>query len=456
MPVPRPSRSPRRVLGAAVALAAVALGTAAGFPGVPGVLAAGAASTGSPVVRAALPPGDINHIIVIEFENEGYQTTFGPGSVATYLNGVLRKHGELLENYYAIGHDSLDNYIAQVSGQAPNPATQADCAANGSAYVDMAPGTPAPDQRADPGQVVGQGCVYPASVATIASQLDLKYPPNPRTHVASWRGYDQDMGNDAARDGGTPDPSGGTDSAHPAKGAPAAQVATPTDQYATRHNPFVWFHSVIDDAAECSANVVPLGTLLPSGVLPRRPPRPGLLEGLHDAPLRLHHPEPVQRRARRPLRRIEQRGRLRRGLVGADLFLKHWMPLIMGSPAYKEGDTLVMITFDEADVDPTDNPAYAADCCNEQPGPNTVAPGEAGAATNAQAPGGGQIGALVLNPKYVKAGSVDTTGSYNHYSALRSFEDLLGITTGGTDGHGHLGYAAAPGLVPFGRDVFNR
>ena len=199
MPVPRPSRSPRRVLGAAVALAAVALGAAAGFPGVPGVLAAGAASTGSPVVRAALPPGDINHIIVIEFENEGYQTTFGPGSVATYLNGVLRKHGELLENYYAIGHDSLDNYIAQVSGQAPNPATQADCAANGSAYVDMAPGTPAPDQRADPGQVVGQGCVYPASVATIASQLDLKYPPNPRTHVASWRGYDQDMGNDAAR-----------------------------------------------------------------------------------------------------------------------------------------------------------------------------------------------------------------------------------------------------------------
>ncbi|MGP8060538.1 MAG: alkaline phosphatase family protein [Acidimicrobiales bacterium] len=457
MPVPRPSRSPRRVLGAAVALAAVALGAAAGFPGVPGVLAAGAASTGSPVVRAALPPGDINHIIVIEFENEGYQTTFGPGSVATYLNGVLRKHGELLENYYAIGHDSLDNYIAQVSGQAPNPATQADCAANGSAYVDMAPGTPAPDQRADPGQVVGQGCVYPASVATIASQLDLKYPPNPRTHVASWRGYDQDMGNDAARDGGTPDPSGGTDCAHPAKGAPAAQVATPTDQYATRHNPFVWFHSVIDDAAECSANVVPLGTLLPSGVpspaghLARdfskasTTPRfafitPNLCNDGHDDPCAGSNSE----------------GGSAGGLVGADLFLKHWMPLIMGSPAYKEGDTLVMITFDEADVDPTDNPAYAADCCNEQPGPNTVAPGEAGAATNAQAPGGGQIGALVLNPKYVKAGSVDTTGSYNHYSALRSFEDLLGITTGGTDGHGHLGYAAAPGLVPFGRDVFNR
>lgn len=51
-------------------------------------------------------------------------------------------------------------------------------------------------------------------------------------------------------------------------------------------------------------------------------------------------------------------------------------------------------------------------------------------------------------------GSTDTTGSYNHYSALRSYEDLLGLTTGGTDGEGHLGFAAATGLAPFGPDVF--
>src|ERR1700733_10627623 len=30
--------------------------------------------------------------------------------------------------------------------------------------------------------------------------------------------------------------------------------------------------------------------------------------------------------------------------------------------------------------------------------------------------------------------------------ALRSYEDLLGLTSGGTDGYGHLGFAAAPGL----------
>ena len=455
--MPRPPRSHRRVLGAAAPLAGFVLATAIGLPVLSAALPAGAASKGAVVLRAALPPGAINHVIVIELENEGYQTTFGPGSVATYLNGVLRKHGELLENYFATGHYSLDNYISQVSGQAPNPATQGDCAANGSAYVDMSPGSAATDQAADPGQVVGQGCVYPAAVSTIANQLDAKYPPDPTTHVAAWRGYEQDMGNDPARDGGRSDPTGGTDCGHPATGGPAAQVATPTDQYATRHNPFVWFHSVTDAAAECNSNDVPLGNLLttglpaPSGHLARdlskaaTTPRfafitPNLCNDGHDASCTGPNSE----------------GGSTGGLAGADFFLRHWMPLILGSPAYKEGDTLVVITFDEADVDPSTNPAYAASCCNEQPGPNTVAPGDAGATDDAQAPGGGRIGALLLNPKYVKAGSTDTTGSYNHYSSLRSYEDLLGITSGGTDGHGHLGYAAAPGLRPFGRDVFNR
>ena len=448
------SRIPRRPRPVASAMAALAV--AAGLPLLAGTGPAAAARAPA-VIRAALPAGSINHILVIEFENRGYRATFGPGSAATYLNGVLRKKGELLSGYYATGHFSLDNYISQVSGQAPNHATQGDCAANGSAYGNVLPGSPAPDRVADPGQVVGQGCVYPASVSTIAGQLDARYPPNPTTHRAAWRGYEQDMGNDPGRDGGTPDPGGGTDCAHPAIGAPAAQVATPTDQYATRHNPFVWFHSVIDTGAVCSANDVPLGTLRSDGVPAKSghlvqdltrvssTPRfafitPNLCNDAHDD----------------PCAGSNSAGGSAGGLAGADLFLRRWMPLILGSPAYREGDTLVVVTFDEADVDPSVNAAYAAACCHEQPGPNTVAPGDAGATSNDQAPGGGQIGALLLNPKYLKAGSTDRTGSYNHYSALRSYEDLLGITSGGTDGHGHLGYAAAPRLRPFGRDVFNR
>ena len=34
----------------------------------------------------------------------------------------------MLSRFYGIGHFSLDNYLAMISGQAPNTATQGDCA----------------------------------------------------------------------------------------------------------------------------------------------------------------------------------------------------------------------------------------------------------------------------------------------------------------------------------------
>jgi hypothetical protein len=415
---------------------------------------AGAATrTSTTTGRAALPPGKINHVLVIEMENEGFDATFGSGSPATYLNGTLRKKGELLQNYYGTGHASLDNYIAQVSGQAPNKVTQADCLSNGATFANVTPGTSDADQSTNPGQVDGQGCIYPAAVKTIAAQLDAKYPPNPKTHVAAWRAYEQDMGNTPARDGGVPDPTGGTDCAHPAVGSPVtSNVATAQDQYATRHNPFVWFHSIIDNAAECAANVVPLGTLAANG----KPATSGHLA--HD----LHSESTTPRFGfispnlcndghDATCAGPNSTGGNTGGLTGADQFLQAWMPLILGSAAYKHGDLLVVVTFDESELGGT---GAGTACCNEQPGPNTPAPGNAGAASASEAPGGGQIGALLLNAKYVAPGSTDTTGSYNHYSALRSYADLLGLTTGGTDGQGHLGFAAAKGLAPFGHDVF--
>lgn len=76
------------------------------------------------------------------------------------------------------------------------------------------------------------------------------------------------------------------------------------------------------------------------------------------------------------------------------------------------------------------------------------------AAAQADGRSGGR-GAVLLDRRYVEPGSVDETGPYNHYSALRSYEDVLGIKGGGTDGVGHLGYAASLGLEPFARDVVN-
>jgi hypothetical protein len=417
------------------------------------------------IVRAAVPPGAIRHVIVVELENESFSSTFGASSPATYLNKTLVPQGELVEHYYAIGHVSLDNYIAQISGQAPNPLSSSDCLefvnkVPTGEFLNVSPGTLDPNQTAFPGQVDGSGCVYPASVPTIANQLE-RSSQGEDDGGGAWRVYAEDMGNVPARDGGATDPLGGTDCAHPTVGGlDPTNSAAATDQYANRHNPAVYFHSIIDDTAKCNADVVPLGSVtVGTGGTPdtfaghlandlaheSTTPRfafitPNLCNDGHDAVCKGPNTE----------------GTNVGGLVGADLWLKHWMPLILGSPAYQSGHTLVVVTFDEG------NPVTdTTSCCNEQPGPAQALPGVSpllvafGITPLAPGTGGGQVGAVLLNPRYIIPGTDNTTGSYNHYSALRSYEDLLGLWRGGTDGFGHIGFAAQPGLAPFGRDVFN-
>jgi hypothetical protein len=68
--------------------------------------------------------------------------------------------------------------------------------------------------------------------------------------------------------------------------------------------------------------------------------------------------------------------------------------------------------------------------------------------------GGGDTGSVLIS-QYVKPGTVSNV-YYNHYSWLRTMEDLFEVAKAspGLDGEGHIGYAAQPGLVPFGPDVF--
>jgi hypothetical protein len=69
--------------------------------------------------------------------------------------------------------------------------------------------------------------------------------------------------------------------------------------------------------------------------------------------------------------------------------------------------------------------------------------------------GGGDTGSILIGP-YITPGSVSTV-YYNHYSWLRTMEDLFDVAKAspGLDKKGHIGYAAQPGLAPFGPDVFN-
>jgi hypothetical protein len=175
-------KSRRWLLAAAVfPLVLAACTSTAGRPG-PGTGTAGT-SAGS---GSAAPGGlrAVRHVWVIELENQGYAQSFGTPSADPYLARTLPRMGALLENYYAIGHSSVANYVAQVSGQAPDLGTQSDCPA----WFPFAGHIVAGPYH----QVLGEGCVYPAAVQTLGNQLS--------TAGRSWAAYLQDMGNDPARD----------------------------------------------------------------------------------------------------------------------------------------------------------------------------------------------------------------------------------------------------------------
>jgi phosphatidylinositol-3-phosphatase len=495
---------------AAVAIASSASAStdtsaAAGHRAAPIVVAANApakkATKKTTVVRAALPAGAIKHIFVIELENSSENVTFGTEDKSSYIENTLEKQGVFIPKFYGSGHASLDNYLSSVSGQAPAPADASDCSAEPGVkgsdvhFNNVKPGTWA-NQKKFPGQVnATSGCVYPSDVKTIANQLDSKYGVNKSSGLAPWRDYEQDMGLDPKRDGGVADSMGGTDCAHPAIGAnndtnsaeSAADSSTGVaDQFAVRHDPFQWFHSIINDKALCDHNVVPLGTVEPgtastfngthlantfTGRLisnlksTATTPKfgwitPNLCNDGHDGGSAACTGPNANGSVQNPAGGNQ--------LKNINLFLQQWVPLLEASPAYKQGHMLIVITTDEAEVPAGGTEQDASQLRGVPGGPSLAEPGRGDAllykqlgygtltTDPADGPGGGKVGALILgSSKYIKHGSVDTKVGYDQYSALRSYEDLLGITTGGSDKHGHLGYAGLKVIKPFGSDVFN-
>ena len=362
-------------LAAASAVAALAATTLAGI---------GTGADASTLARPAYVPA-IKHVFVINIENKGYATTWGPTSAAPYLAQTLRAQGVLLNTYYGTAHNSQPNYVAQISGQGPNPQMQADCQIY-SQFVQV--GTVAPDQA------VGSGCVFPATVASLPTQLSAA--------GISWKGYMEDMG---------------TPCRHPALNSQdTTQTAKVGDEYAVRHDPFMYF-SAITDSPTCAQHVVDLSNLPTDLASTSTTPAlsyitPNLCDDGHDAPCVDGRPG---------------------GLASVDAWLKVWVPKILNSPAYKT-DGMLVITADESDSPQSD----ATACCGEGPGPNSPLPGIAGQ-------GGGLIGALVLS--HWTSGNTWSTTPYNHYSLLASLEEIFGVP--------YLGYAKTAGLNRFGLDVYN-
>ena len=350
------------------------------------------ALAGPAAARAEAPP-HINHLFVIVLENENAENTFGPVPPSPYLGTTMREAGAFIPNYYGIGHQSLDNYIALVSGQPPNLATQADCLI----YTEMA-ATSVPEN----GVAVGQGCVFPRSVPTIGNQLERS--------GGTWRSYAQDMAAGAAL-------GEATTCRHPTLGNyDTTQTASATNQYAARHVPFVYFHAVTDYET-CNRNVVDLNELPATWRAPRRRPSTASSRPT-SAPTATTRPAPTA--PRRP------------ASPGSTPSCANGC---RGSRPRRPTRTTARSSSPSTSPRPAPNPAATS---RSAPTPSTTAARSPATAAAASAPS-------LLSP-CVKPGTVTQT-AYNHFSTLLWTEKNFGLAP--------LGDANTEGLSSFGTDVFS-
>jgi hypothetical protein len=280
---------------------------------------------------------------------------------------------------------------------------------------------------------MGNGCVYPKATDSLADQLTSAND--------TWTAYIEGQGVAEGGPGGC---------SHPTLGSADSELApTATDAYVTWRNPFVYFQSLTESPA-CASNDLGIAAL--AGDLTSASTTPTFA---YIAPDPCDDGSEVPCAAGKPA-----------GLAPAEAFLKRIVPEIESSPAYKQGG-LIAITFDQA---PQSGPyADSTGCCMNAAYPNprstpasttsttTTAPASSTtssstttttAATGAEGAtvGGGRVGLLLIS-KYVKPGTRELTAQYNHFSLLRTIENLFGLKP--------LGYAGQHGLLAFDKSVFN-
>jgi hypothetical protein len=213
---------------------------------------------------------------------------------------------------------------------------------------------PATARAAADGQVGGAGCVYPNTTLTIGDQVT--------SAGLQWRAYIDDMGK--------------TPCVHPNSNASdSAQLAGAGPEYDTRHNPFIYFHSLLD-LGDCASDDLSLDKL-PAVLRKASSKAPAFA---YIAPGACEDAAATTCTAGSPA-----------GLVGEDAFLQTWVPQIERSPAYRDRGALVI--------------AFSI------PGPS---------------PHAKRVGALLLSQHVVAGRTVAT--AYDPYALLRTVENLFGFT----------------------------
>lgn len=347
----------------------------------------------------------VKHVWLIVLSGQGYANSFGNPDSTAYLVNTLASQGAVVENYFAVARGELANTVALISGQGPTWQIADNCPV----YSDIAPAT---IDAVNAGQVTGDGCVFPETTKTIGDAL---------TGVGkTWSIYAEDADSTAA---------GRTGACQvPAAGAQDPSFAgTKASPYTTWSNPFLYFKSLAA-SPNCQFTVFGLGSLK-SDLAAEKSPAFSMV-----VPNRCHSGGDTPCETGEPA-----------GLPSSDEFLKTVVGQITASKDYADGG-LIAITFDQA---PRVSAGEPASCCGQPLFPNlqtarqTAPTGQTGATASAAeasqdtSVGGGKVGLLLLSPN-VQAGSVDTTGQFNHFSLLLSIENWFGAEK--------LGYSAASTL----------
>jgi hypothetical protein len=224
-------------------------------------------------------------------------------------------------------------------------------------------------------------------VTTIADQLSAS------RHT--WKAYVEDLAKapvDPAAPAGTAPK---TTCRHPASNAPDDTLTgRPGDGYATRLNPFVYYHSLLD-LGDCDANDGALTQLDHDLQSAKDTPSlayiaPNLCNSGTESPCADGSPG---------------------GLAAADAFLATWVPKILASPAYR-ADGLLVVTF-AGEVAPPAAPGTTTT--------TSTTPAPPAALSDQPV----RNGALLVS-RYAQAGASAGT-DYDPYSLLRSLEDVFAL-----------------------------
>ena len=312
-----------------------------------------------------------NHIVEIMMENTKYSDIIG-NTLAPNLNRLASKYG-LATNYFGVTHPSEPNYITNIGGDyfGIQDDNQFYC-------------TPAM-ATTDP-YCGGTTVDHIVNAPSLADQLTAAHK--------SWKGYFQSL---------PPTPSTYIKVGPTANGPYTFKYPSNSNAlYASKHNPFLNFTGTVDAVQNMVSD-----TQLPIDLAHHALPTFSLVvpDQCHD----MHGTGSCYDT---------------NGIIAAgDTYVADTVRTITSSPAWREGNNAIVITWDEDDY--SDVGVIGTGCCGANPG-------------------GGHVATIVLT-NHSDDHVVDNT-AYNHYSLLRTFEDAFGLPT-----LGHAGDSVVPAMTPLFR-----